>query len=86
MVDCAQAAKIHVNCRIALACLAAQHGQDECLRLIHASGITLEGSMSAAAAEAGTLSCLRLAYELGDRRKYSTARAAAGQGVIHNFV
>jgi hypothetical protein len=60
------------------ACLAARKGQTECLRLLLARGVPLDGHVSAMAAGwVGSLSCLRLAHEAGDKLDVAPYMAAA---------
>jgi hypothetical protein len=52
----------------------------DCLRVCHAHGITLNGSVSEAAANSGSLACLRVAQELGDSWRWTCALVAAIRG------
>jgi hypothetical protein len=63
-----------------LACLAAYHGQDACLRIFQHFKLRFTGSICLHAADAGQLPCLRLAHQLGDYLMTHSARQAAAQG------
>ncbi len=69
-----------LHTRTDLAYAAAYLGQTECLRVIHAQGIVLNGEVSYYAIGGGQLDSLRLAHELGDVWHTHTAGLAARQG------
>ncbi len=66
--------------RTALACIAAEMGQVDCMRVMHQTQIILDGSLSCAAATVGNLSCLRVAHEVGDQWTAASIQPAANQG------
>jgi hypothetical protein len=66
--------------RTSLACLAAYHGQTDCLRVFDAFQLRITGSICMHAAAAGHLPCLRLAHQLGDYLTTHSAMRASVQG------
>jgi Mlc titration factor MtfA (ptsG expression regulator) len=67
--------------------MAADLGQLDCLRVIQAHGIMLDGSVSCCAAKANQLPCLELALEFKDRWSAVMIYESALRGMqLRNYV